>query len=166
MQTTSTIFALPVEVCIYKRIKKFDIVRIIGGPFVDTIGTVEEIYHGTGWYIVKTPKHYLRLYRTNIELHDQLCISDFVQVTVHGSFLGKEGLINNVDAEGIVKIVTFPSDVSLGLLSALPCIINVSHRGSFIFTLVTLNGRLKRRRFPRQRDILLSIDAFKSSRDP
>ena len=84
MQTTSMIFALPVEVCIYKCIKKFDIVHIIGGPFINTIGTVEEIYHSTGWYIIKTPKHCLQLYHTNIELHDQLCTSNFVQVTVHG----------------------------------------------------------------------------------
>lgn len=99
MQTTSTIFALPVEVCIYKHIKKFDIIHIIGGPFVDMIGTVEEIYHGTSWYIFKTPKQCLWLYRTNMELHDRLCIGNFVWVTIHGSFLGKEGLINNVDAK-------------------------------------------------------------------
>ena len=82
-QITSMIFALPVEICIYKHIKKFDIICIIGSPFIDMIGTVEEIYHGTGWYIVKTPKHCLQLYPTNVELHDQLCIGDFVWVAVH-----------------------------------------------------------------------------------
>ena len=72
-----------------------------------------------------------------------------------------------MDPEGNVEIVTFPSDVSLGSLSALHYIMNLCHRESSIFSLVTLNGKLKgKEHFPKQRDILLSINTFKSSRNP
>lgn len=112
-QTTSTIHVLPAEICLYKRIHRLDIVRMLRVPFLDMIGTVEYIYQGTGWYIVKTPGRHLRLYRTDIELHDRLCAGDFVRVIVHGSFLGKQGVVKAVDAEGNIEIAVSPSDVSL-----------------------------------------------------
>ena len=122
-QATSIIFALPAEVCLYKRIQKFDIVRVLAGPFVDTIGFVDEVYHGTGWYMVKTPSRCLRLYRANIELEDRLCVDDFVRV-VHGPFLGKQGTVRKVDVKGNIEIATLPSNVSQASLAQPQSILN------------------------------------------
>lgn len=114
IQPTALIFAVPAHVCVYKRIQKFDSVRIIGGPFVNTSGTVKHIYHGTGWYIIGTPKVSLRLYRTDIELNDRLCVDDFVRVSTPNSpFLGRRGVISKVDAEGNIEMVATPGNVSL-----------------------------------------------------
>ena len=54
------------------------------------IGTVVHIYHGIGWYTVKTSTCHLQIYHTDIELDDRLCVEDYVQViTTDGPFLGK-----------------------------------------------------------------------------
>ena len=76
------------------------------------IGSVYKIYHGTGWYLVKTQSHVLRLYRTNLELEDRLCVQDFVRITVQGPFFGKQGTVRKVDAEGNVEVAAITSDVS------------------------------------------------------
>ena len=89
------------------------------GPFLDMIGTVNQICHGTGWFIVKTPSQYLRLYRTDIELEDRLCIDDFVRVTGPGQFFGSQGTIREVDAEGNVEVAVMPSGMSSKLILGL-----------------------------------------------
>ena len=73
---------------------------------------------------MKTSSQYLRLYRTDIELEDRLCIHDFVRVTVQGRFFGRHGTIRKVDAEGNIEVAVMPSDVSSELLSGLYYILN------------------------------------------
>ena len=104
---------MPAHVCVYKRIQKFDTVRIIAGPFFNTIGTVVHIYHGIGWYTIKTSTCHLRMYRTDIELNDRLCVDNYVWViNVNGSFFGRSGIIKKVDAEGNIEMEAQPSNVS------------------------------------------------------
>ena len=125
-QIAPTIFALPAEVIVYKRIQKYDSVRILSGLFVDIVGSVDRIINSTGWYIVKTPTLCLRLYRTHIDLEDRLCVDDLVRITVHGLFFGKQGTIKKVDAEGNIEVAALPSDVSWVSLTHLHSVLNSS----------------------------------------
>ena len=76
------------------------------------VGFINNIYHGTGWYVVKTASHSVQLYQTSMELEDQLCIHDFVQITAHGPFFGKQGTARKVDAKGNVEVATIYSHIS------------------------------------------------------
>ena len=119
IQTASAICTFPTEVSVYKRIQKYDTVRILTGPFLNVIGTVNQICHGTGWFIMKTSSQYLQLYRTDIELEDRLCIDDFVRVTGPGQFFRSQGTIREVDAKGNVEVAVMPSGVSSKLILGL-----------------------------------------------
>ena len=85
-------FSLCLLTYVYKHIQKFDTVHVIAGPFANTIGTIVHIYHGIGWYTIKTSTCHLRIYCTDIELDDRLCVDDYVWViTADGLFLGRSG---------------------------------------------------------------------------
>lgn len=167
-QTLSTISVCPVGLSIYKRIQKYDIIRVLGGMFADMVGFVNDVYHGTGWYVVKTASHSLRLYRTSMELEDRLCVQDFVRITARGPFLGKQGTVRKVDAEGNVEVATIYSHVSQTSLAHLvftkPYFFN--NRVSFTFPLTKLNGKSKRKGdFRWQKKIQPLTNASRSSRD-
>ena len=68
---------------------------------------------------MKTSSQYLQLYQTDIELDDQLCIDNFVQVTGPGQFFRRQGTIREVDAKGNIKVAVMPSNVSSKLIHGL-----------------------------------------------
>ena len=126
-QIASMISAFPAEVTIYKHIQKYDSVRILASPFIDIVGLVDRIVNSTGWYIVKTPSLCLCLYQMHIDLEDWLCVEDFVWITVHGLFFGKQGTVRKVDADRNIEVAALPNDVSWVFLTHPHSILNPHH---------------------------------------
>lgn len=116
-QSDTVLSVLPAEVAFLRRIQLFDTVRVLHGPFSDTTGYVRQKYDGTGWFMVQTLRQRLRLYRSNIELLDRLCVNDPVRVIAVGNFYGKQGTVNKVDADGQALITTVPANVSFSSLN-------------------------------------------------
>lgn len=110
------IMVLPAEVAIHTRIQLFDTVRVLKELFLDLTGYVCRVFDGSGWYMVQTPTHRLRLYRSNIELMDRLCVDDLVRVIFHGAFYGKQGTVTDISESGEISITTIHSNVRSALL--------------------------------------------------
>lgn len=115
----------PRDVIVYIRIRLFDVVRVICGPYVGKIGRVHEI-HGCGYFTIqeivdRRPKmplvlkdadtgkitrdfQFLSIYRTDLEIHDRLYVGDSVRFVDHGPQQHTTAIVKEIRENGEVNL--------------------------------------------------------------